>query len=549
VVDTSESKGRRARRRGRPRREGPQSPVEIIARAKPPVDTSKPADVPLTAAEAAEMRVHFRFLKEHRKALGLKVNAAEDLLLNGAREPVHRGVCQHLLAKVERRRVELAVERLDPAAAARLLEGIIRFSPDVTYLLLYLETLRAAARPDAPAALAEALKHIDFAAVSAAQMRRVLELIVELLDARDRPQLLFSLLQSRTFQAAFDKSAESLPGPLAEIVIPLRAAHAVIVRGAANPHGAADLARGVGMLLASHEKVLRAQAAPVRQRLFDLGLELSKDGTPPVVRGLSLLLDGFPRDDRSHSERALALAKWLLASGREAEAKSLLGALVRDYPGFRVPARWLDALTAPRVGGIALSEGNARAGDRERFLSGLSLGRQLPVWLRLGTRADLERYRETAELFASLAVPGVASLIEHGVAESGEPYLAVPKLGRGLNEVVLGRAGLALADALSIAGEIVRIVAALAELGVALPDVRYRRFSCDESGRVWLRDLGDAERVAPDAARARHTALATELCLDVLGRVGVPFPDQVLSRLRAAESCVALARALENVDS
>jgi len=81
---------RRRRRRGPPRKP-PESAVAVIAAAKPAVDVDKPADVPLTPAEAAEMRVHLRFLKEHRKILSLKVNAAEDLLLNGAREPTIAG--------------------------------------------------------------------------------------------------------------------------------------------------------------------------------------------------------------------------------------------------------------------------------------------------------------------------------------------------------------------------------------------------------------------------------------------------------------------------
>ncbi|MEE8201438.1 MAG: hypothetical protein V3R29_09755, partial [Candidatus Acidoferrales bacterium] len=64
----------------------------------------------------AALREHFRFLRENRKELRLKVNAAEDLLLNGVREPTHRGVCQHLLGKVERGAVLSAAERLAPAA-------------------------------------------------------------------------------------------------------------------------------------------------------------------------------------------------------------------------------------------------------------------------------------------------------------------------------------------------------------------------------------------------------------------------------------------------
>jgi hypothetical protein len=44
------------------------------------VDLDKNADEPLTAQEAAVLRDHFRFLRENRKELQLKVNANEDLV-------------------------------------------------------------------------------------------------------------------------------------------------------------------------------------------------------------------------------------------------------------------------------------------------------------------------------------------------------------------------------------------------------------------------------------------------------------------------------------
>jgi hypothetical protein len=58
------------------------------------------------------MKEHFKFLRQHRKLLKLRLNATEDLLLNGVKDPVHRGVCQHLLAKVEKDRVLQVCELL-----------------------------------------------------------------------------------------------------------------------------------------------------------------------------------------------------------------------------------------------------------------------------------------------------------------------------------------------------------------------------------------------------------------------------------------------------
>jgi hypothetical protein len=536
---------RRRRRRGPPQKP-PESAARVIAAAKPAVDAAKPSDAPLTAAEVAEMRVHLRFLKEHRKILALKVNAAEDLLLNGAREPSHRGVCQHLLDKVEKSRVELAAQRLDAGSRLRLLEGIIRFSPDIAYLLLYLESLKDAARPEAVPALTAALRRIDFGSVSAAQMRRVLDLIVELTHERDRPQLLFSLLSSATFQKAFDASAERLPEALANIVVPLRAAHAVIVRGVPNPFDAEALARGTVMLLTLPKGVLESQVPQVCRRLFEAGIDLAND--PRSLPGLRVLFELLPPGDRSRADAGLALARWLLTRGLEREAAAHLGVLEKH--GVDFPRPWAVALGGRRIGGIGLTErappeDGSRA-ERELFTSGVLLARQLSVWVRVGTVADTQRYAQNVELARQIALPGVAPIVAHGVTGLGQPYFAVERHGRSANDVLLGKRGLDAPTALAVAAEANAIVGALGLAGVALPDARFRRFAIDDHDRLWLRDLMDAVR-SPDAA-AQSTELARELCLDLLARAPrLVVPAGVETALRTADSTVAIARALEEL--
>jgi len=54
-----------------------------------------PASDVLTSAETAEMKQHLSFLRRYKEAFRLKLNAAEDLLVNGQREPRERGVCRH----------------------------------------------------------------------------------------------------------------------------------------------------------------------------------------------------------------------------------------------------------------------------------------------------------------------------------------------------------------------------------------------------------------------------------------------------------------------
>ena len=94
----AQSRPRGRKRRGR-KKAATGSAAEVLAQKPETVDLQKSAEEPLSPKEVAALREHFRFLREHRKELRLKVNAAEDLLLNGVREPTHRGVCQHLLGK------------------------------------------------------------------------------------------------------------------------------------------------------------------------------------------------------------------------------------------------------------------------------------------------------------------------------------------------------------------------------------------------------------------------------------------------------------------
>src|SRR5690606_38781563 len=113
----------RQRSRKSPRHRGKKKPeglnaVQALKRAEPTVERVKgPAEEPLTEDEVRHLKEAFRFLKDHRSVLKLRVNASEDLLLNGKRDPTHRGVCQHLLSKVEKVKVLGASERLPPKEA------------------------------------------------------------------------------------------------------------------------------------------------------------------------------------------------------------------------------------------------------------------------------------------------------------------------------------------------------------------------------------------------------------------------------------------------
>src|SRR5581483_6196058 len=101
------------RRRGRHRRRRPEDtsrPAPLV----PEVSTLAAGQAPhetLSPSEVAEMKEHLAFLRRYKEILRLKLNAAEDLLVNGQREPSERGVCRHLIGKVDRAVIDAAIGR------------------------------------------------------------------------------------------------------------------------------------------------------------------------------------------------------------------------------------------------------------------------------------------------------------------------------------------------------------------------------------------------------------------------------------------------------
>lgn len=512
------------RRRRRKRAPTAPAPVEVVARAveAKPLLEGKPIEEPLSAEELAELKLQLRFLREHRRTLQLRVNAHEDLLLNGVREPERRGVVQYLLSKVDRARVFGAAERLEPASATRLVEGVLRISPTLDYLLLYLECVqRSAPGARAISALVGALTRIDFSAVSASQMRRVLELIVELYEPAQLPQVLFGLFENKAFREAFDASAPELPEALARIVVPLRAVELAVLRDQPGRFGAERLAQGVALLLEGDVSLLSRHPAPARQRLFSVALATGQGRRRAARAGLGALLGSLPAPVRG--ELGLALAREWIAAGEEQAAKALLREL--DAAPAR---RWLEALERPRRGRFAL------LGSAERpHVPALHLDTLEGAMLHLGSPPP------------PLVAPGVAPLLGSGVTEQGQPWFAVVRLGQRLSSLVGRRPGVPPSTLLPVCAEAARLLALLAQLGLALPDAQLGRFELDATERLWLTDWTGALGAAPEQAARAHAELLPGFCQAAFAP-GI-VPRALLDRLEGAADIRALAAALPYV--
>ncbi|MEN9578678.1 MAG: hypothetical protein RJA70_1687, partial [Pseudomonadota bacterium] len=496
---------RRRPKRGRgPRPDPTPSPVQLVKSATTETAERVAVETPLSPDEVTELKRTFRFLHEHRKVLKLKLNAQEDLLLNGAREPEHRGVCQHLVAKLEYSRLVAAAERLEPKQRVRLVEGVLQFSTELSYLLLYLEALKEAGHAGANHALSQALRRIDFTRVTEGQMRRVLDLLVESFPPGDRPRMMLGLLESRSFREAFDSALTKLPQELSDIVGPLRVAHQVILHGRGAGPGD-SLVSGVRMLLECGLSVLEPYKSAARARLLDLAIEQIGSGQLPAsvhqqkdVRAtLRELVDDFASAPNEHVEWQWRLCCAWIAAGEDSAAEKGLDRLTKQRPNHTGAVRALQALRAPRVARIALVRGKGFLPTKTScpLKSGYCLDTQRELWVRVSELGqDTTAFDAQVRSRAQLQLPSVVPMYQQGTDDNGRRYVAYPRLGRTLKS----RSVISAQQSF----EILSLVASLAQSGVVLADLDLARFEMDESGaRVWLLETWDSKPCAAEVAR------------------------------------------------
>ncbi|HEU4583590.1 MAG TPA: hypothetical protein VFS67_35270 [Polyangiaceae bacterium] len=597
---------RRRRRRSQSKSQPPKAPAKpapvsaaaVIAEARAPSLDKKSPEAPMSAAEVARMKVTLRFLREHRHTLKLKVNAAEDLLLNGRREPTDRGLCRHLLSKLERSRVVAAAEKMAPAQATEFLAGIVRFAPEVPYLVEFLRSVKASAHPrQAAAALTQALERVDFAETSSAQMRDLLQLVVDVFPASELPVFVFSLLSEAAFRAAFDRSSEGLPISLGELLVPLRALHGSLVRrGGRRSEQRLSLEQvreGALLMLGASRESLDELSEMVRRQLLEAGADAlgrvqgraSNQVLSESLLGLFRSLEF--RDAALRSELVRALASALLRAGVEPAAMELLRAELAttgEAPGSdaRWAQHWLSALTGQRVGELALerrrhprrrrghgrgpaadaarapeapeseaaSSGDVSDADSaqvsngaavpegERWQRAFHIPTQREVLVRFddGSGAASGELRAHAELRRRVLLPGVAAVVVEALG-SERPHLALawqgPPLPRRLSSLRRDSAELVLAWC----REAALLLGGLAAQGLALPDATLARFSADESDRLWLVDLWALRESPPSEALSTQLELAKQLCRELLGALEREVLTSAAASALAAAGC------------
>ena len=423
------------------------------------VDLDKAPDAPLTARELAEVQGHLAFLRTYRDLLRLKLNAHEDLLVNGSKAPAHRGRIKHLLSKLDRSCVEAALLRgvlkTDKARRASFLGHAAAITGDVAVMLLYLDALVETG--EAGHAFGEIVDRMDFSKLSAARLGLLLAAMERAFSPAELPHVLFGLLRGRGFRETFDTHGADLDERLAARFVPLRALQEAIHlrRGL----GRDEVQAGLTHLLSTGSNAAHLASLPGRSREGLVRAALSgQQWKSPLVHELALGLSG------KASLQKLELARRLVREGSESEALRLLKSM-----GDQAQAKALAAhLARPRLGPFALTRPE-EAGPLRR---GWSLRQLREVVLLEGQRWE------------PVHLPGVADVIEHG-----QGWLAIEPWGDPLAEA-LGKASLDKALEVIIAG--LRSIRALDLLGKGLPDASPERFLFDGGGSrptVVLADL------------------------------------------------------------
>ncbi|MBT6179241.1 MAG: hypothetical protein HOI23_18495 [Deltaproteobacteria bacterium] len=487
-----------------------------VLEQKSEIDRSEPVEAELSAAEIAEFKEHFQFLAKHRKILKLKTNSQEELLLSGAREPERRGVCLHLLKKVDRQSVSSALTRVqDPKLKTSFLAGLVRFYPDIQTVLAYLESLKqTVSRDEAATALSAGLTRLDFSQVSSAQMRRVLDLSVSMFDKAVLPQVMLGLLGSDTFRKALDGSLEDLPSALREIVEPLRVLYPVVWKGHRRGLDLALVEQGLLLVMQMPDSNLRRYPERIRERLVEACLLLEKtEGR--IERGVNILLETFTKSGRVYSSLAMKRVGSLLGSGQEGKAKKVLSQLTTSQPDFQQPKKWLGALERPRLGRTALVE----AGEGTtletiptgQWQLGFSFEHQVTVWVDTARVDDPTTFRGASELHKRLVMPQVVPILEGGTSGSTLCFRVLPMTGKPALQV-LKKGKLRGIEVLRLARDAAAIIAGAQAFGVTLSRLMHDDCHVDSQGRLWVARLSHAQ----DGTDSQSAFLAAQDWLKML---------------------------------
>ncbi len=533
------------RRRGRDRRDRRDKPGARAPRAEvpqKPVIADRPAAMPMSDDEVARMRKHLSFMRRYRRVLRMKLNAKEAEMVEGTVAPTVRGVCKHLLSKLDRSAIQAALLRkpLSESAVLRaeFLAGAVSISSDVGVLLDYLETLGSVRTHEQTArAFGFAVDRIDFAGISAARLGRLLQIMREVHEPEDLVHVLFGLLSSESFCTAFDKHRGTLDAEIVAELLPLRATHRVLQGDRPLRSEKAAFERGLQRLLAGTAAAFQTHSLATREKLVTEALE--RDVTWAVDCSGVFGVIGRPAKSKSYRKLGYLRATRLIRLGRDEDAIEQLDGILSAQPAALEAAALRDRLTLlPRLGRLAVQKREAGP-----LCSAFDLRTLSTVFVRIAPCSTLE---SAAQLHLRACLPGIAPVLDHGV-DGDLAWVVVPPSPSRLATLLDGGLELNLYQSSIMAADGVRILQALALAGVRLPDLEPERLQLDIGGVRPQLILGDLSGATEGQT---EISVAVAWCKKVLSwppfmgeGPRVDLPDRVVEALKSATSLPELISA------
>ncbi len=521
------------------------------ASTQPAPATQPSAESALAADEVEELRRNLAIVREYQSEFKLELSESELALLTGEREPTHRGVCEHLLSKVTEPHVLGALASLDTKQQAHLAGEVCRFLPSLPVLEAYLEATSALGQSCPLDALAPTLRRVNLEGLSVESTIALVKRAVDAIRSEDRCALLLLLLDHNQLAGRFQDWEPSLPSEVRAEASAISQAMRFLIRGD-NPgrdYQHERVLSGLESLLANASAQLLRRPSLVRERVLRFALR-HLPATHALGTQIDELLSTFDLRSARGGNLELLRIGGLLRHGDDAQAKTRLERLV-DNPEVRSRAHlWLRGLSSPRIGRIALLRG--RSGrktetDAAVLRPAFCLSTQRRLWVRVGTESDAAEFSRHVDIVKRALVPGIVPEYSSNVTSRRGPYVAYlaksASSGRLQISSTLGEDQL-----LTLALDGVTMLAALAQLGIVLPDASADRFELDPSGRLWLLDLWRAELVEPKTAITPMLRLASRWCESLI--LDMPFvfvDDDTASILRSSGDFATLMAGIRRV--
>jgi len=527
LVNTPRKENRRRPRRRNPKRAKPDR-LEPITQAKR-LDLNRPADEALEPEEVREMIQHLDFIRRFKGILRLSLNAAEDLLVNRVKPPSERGVCRHLLAKIDGPAVDRALSRdsltgnLDERA--HFLAGLVRIKPTLPILLDYLEALSALnEHRDAARGFALTVNTIDFSTIRANQLTRILVDLKTIFKTHDLVQAFFGLMASETFQTAFEPVVADLEADLGKCFLPLAAAYRYLFDGQSpnDDEDWSDIEVGVQQVMGSPKPVLASYPLHARRRLVELACsggfekfnDQASDSAKPWLSTTRYLFNSLPQDDPQLDQLRTARVSQILKTEHLDEAIRLLKQMSDRNKENSWTHRRLRALEWSRLERFCVE--HKPKSNHNLITKGLWLDENTFVWLRIGNAENAGVLSREAKIQSQCFLDGLKPVLKHGMTRNGLYFIAMPGDGQQFDQA---RPPQRLEEQLRMAWAGIQLLHNLAALGIEVPDIQPHRWLWHgrKSAACTLIDFAGAKRSESSAASIGHSQAAFDWVSWVFG--------------------------------